>query len=73
MSESNLRICPKCGKNIGQSYIRVEEDHILRTRKCKHCKEYSIKTVEVSLETYNTSVKKLNAIVEIMGVKKSES
>lgn len=61
-----IRYCPKCGKQLTQTHIRVEDTYVVRTRKCLSCKEHSIYTVEITLEKYNSSIKKLNAILDIV-------
>lgn len=60
-----LRYCPTCKTRITQTYAREEDNSVIRTRKCKKC-GYIIKTAEVKIEEYNSTIRKLNRIIEVM-------
>ncbi len=61
----SIKYCSVCKKRLRQTYSREENNHLVRTRKCPECGQ-NIRTVEISLEQYNESVKKLNQIIDVL-------
>jgi Zn ribbon nucleic-acid-binding protein len=60
-----VRYCPKCKNKLTQQYAREDDYAVVRTRKCKNC-GYQQKTVEITLKDYNSSIRKLNTIIELV-------
>jgi transcriptional regulator NrdR family protein len=60
-----VRYCQECHRRLIQTYVREENDHVVRTRKCPQCGT-SIRTVELLLERYNQTVAKLNKIIDVL-------
>ncbi len=58
--------CEKCGGLMIQRYKReIDGRATVRTRECKNCK-HRIKTIEISKPNYDSTVKSMNLIIEII-------
>ena len=60
-----MRYCKSCGGLMVKVYSNYQDNYIKITRKCKGCGE-SVHTIEISKELYNSSVRKLNTIIDIL-------
>ena len=60
-----MRYCRDCGGLLVKRYSNYQEDHIKITRKCKNCGKL-VHSIELPKELYNSSVRKLNEIIDIL-------
>jgi transcriptional regulator NrdR family protein len=60
-----VRYCQKCKTKLNQNYVREDDNAVVRTRKCPKC-GFRNKTVEILLEDYNSTVRKLNSIIGVV-------
>jgi hypothetical protein len=60
-----VKYCQVCHRRLIQTYVREENTHVVRTRKCPQCGA-SIRTVELLLEQYNQTMAKFNKIIDVL-------
>jgi transcriptional regulator NrdR family protein len=60
-----VKYCQVCHRRLIQTYVREENDHVVRTRRCPQC-GVSIRTVELSMEQFNQTMAKFNKIFDVL-------
>ena len=60
-----MRYCKDCNGLMRKVYSNYQENYIKITRKCKNCGK-SVHTIEIPKSLYNSTVRKLNTIIDII-------
>jgi DNA-directed RNA polymerase subunit M/transcription elongation factor TFIIS len=60
-----MRYCKECSGLMVKRYSNYKDDYIKISRKCKNCGKI-VHTVELPVDKYNSSVRKLNQVIDIL-------